>query len=202
MEQSLAEPGHSRQSFSYFLSDLAFQNSSSPRATEMGAWSPSFYFYVILAVAQELGVDFLSITHQAALGKVGAGASGDVQQNLVNASYNVAFKRISQATVFLNELIILAYIRDLDNIVTLDGISWEVAVDGGVKPVLVFEKSPLGDLHDFMGTDAATQLSFLDRMTFCTQIAKAIRDLHRASKLSLKDCSINLTRFSFRNYSW
>jgi hypothetical protein len=172
----------------YSRSNLNFTESPNSHGIPSPDISPSFRFYMILGIAQDMHVDFLPITYQAALGAVGAGATGDIQQSFVNSEFNLAFKRIWHGHILLNEMIILSHapLRSHPHIVGLEGMSWEVAVDGDVRPVLVFEKSPLGDLYRFMGTGVGMRLSFAERWSLCTQIATAMNDLHEARKFNLR----------------
>lgn len=175
-----------QQSF-YSRSNLDFTESLNSHGVPSPEMSPSFRFYMILGIAQDMRVDFLPVTYQAALGALGAGATGDIQQSFVNSEFNLAFKRIWHSHVLLNEMIILSHapLRSHPYIVGLEGISWEVAVDGDMRPVLVFEKSTIGDLYCFMGTDVGMGLSFMERWSLCTQIAMAVNVLHEARKFNL-----------------
>ena len=167
----------------YSSSDLAFTNTLSSYGIPSPELSASFRFYMILGIAQDMQVDFIPITYQAALGIVGIGATGDIRQRLVNPQFNLAFKRVLHDYILLNEMIILSYqaVRSHPHIISIEGISWEAA-EGGMRPVLVFEKSDLGDLYHFMDRAAGVQLSFIERWPMCTQIASAVNALHLARK--------------------
>jgi hypothetical protein len=168
----------------YSSADLAFTNTLSSYGIPSPELSASFRFYMILGIAQDMQVDFIPITYQAVLGIVGIGATGDIRQRLVNPQFNLAFKRVLHDHILLNEMIILSYqaVRSHPHIISIEGISWEAADDGDMRPVLVFEKSGLGDLHHFMGRVAGVQLSFMERWSLCTQIASAVNALHLAGK--------------------
>jgi hypothetical protein len=173
---------------SYVLADLDFPaTSSSQQAPSNDAPVPlftwSFLFYIILGLSQDMNVDFLPITHQSALGKVGIGSTGDVQQSFVNPNFQLVFKRISR---FYNELKITSYepIRRHPNICTLQGICWEVEEGFGVRPILVFEKAPFLDLERFTKSTTGQALNIKERLKLCTHIANALTVVHEAGELA------------------
>ena len=145
-------------------------------------FNPDLYFYIFLAVAQDMRVDFLPITHQSALPELGKGVTGDVRQNFVNPEYSLAFKPTRSIAITLNEMIAYAHqpLRRHPNVVRLEGIGWDVSETGGVAPNLVFEKSPYGDCGTFMQSVEGQQLEIEDRLSCCLQIAKALDESHRA----------------------
>jgi hypothetical protein len=75
--------------------------------------------------------------------------------------------------------------RNHPNIVDLQGICWDVASDDKVWPVLVFEKSQYGDLHNFTTLSIGRELSVADRLKLCVDVSKAISDMHFNRRLSV-----------------
>lgn len=146
--------------------------------------NPQFYFYVLLGVAQDMQIDFLPITHQAALGELGHGSTCDIRQIFINPEFYLVFKRLHRLPIALNEIIIytIPQLRHHTNILQLQGISWEVFENDYVLPNLVFEKAGFGDCGTFLNSDRGRRLSIEDRLKICSQIAAALGDLHRARK--------------------
>ena len=91
-------------------------------------------------------------------------------------------------------------VRRHPNIVQIEGICWEILAEEGnrpsrrdpidlnnraigIIPVLVFQKSELGDLHYFMTQGKGQTLDFVDRIKICIDIAKGVAKMHTQSKL-------------------
>ena len=157
-------------------------DSAHPEKSSIG---PPIDFIAFLAVAQRLQIPFLSITWQLALGLVGFGGTANINEALINLQTSLAFKRIDQEgnkdpsivfRVLINEITALGHpsIQKHPNIVDLQGICWDIPSDDEVWPVLVFEKSHLGDLDDF----AMQDLSINERLKLCVDIGTAIMDMH------------------------
>lgn len=142
------------------------------------------YFYIFLAVAQDMLVDFLPITYQSALAELGSGAAGNIRQAFVSLGYSFAFKPTQELAITLNEMIAytLQPIRDHPCVVRLEGISWDVSRNGCVAPNLVFEKSTYGDCEVFMRSVEGHQMKIENKMSWCLQIAKALKEVHQACK--------------------
>jgi hypothetical protein len=148
-------------------------------------------FLTFLAIAQHLNIDFLPITWQPALAKVGNGGTAEIRQALVNLQMSFAFKRLiptqfakSEDKIFqalIAEILVLGHpsIRSHPNIIRLEGICWDVdPEDEKVWPVLMFEKTQHGDLHTFMKRGVGVGLSFEDKLSLCADVAMAIMDMH------------------------
>lgn len=168
-----------------------------------------------LGVAQRLGIDFLPITWQQALDRIGRGATAEIRETLLTLQASFAFKRpIFQSSFdpgefegrilpsLIAEMSILAQpsIRRHPNIIRLEGICWEVSPgqgppvlrdrpvetgNGGIVPVLVFEKANHGDLSSFMMHSEGKQLDFTERLELCTAVAEAIITMHSNSRFQL-----------------
>ena len=154
-----------------------------------------YNFLDFLGVAQSLKIDFLPITWQPALGKIGEGGTAKIYQALINVQASFTFKRLKspQSTLeesrnwraLIAEISILGHpaIRIHSNIVRIEGICWDV-VDSGeeVWPVLVFEKTSYGDLNYFMTSGPGKELDWTDRLEMLFDIALTVRDLHVIGK--------------------
>jgi serine/threonine protein kinase len=175
-----------------YLSDASLQ--------EAHATNAQCEFITFLAVIQKFGIEILPITWQAMRQPIGIGATGRINEALINLHTSFAFKcvadrqkennseeRIIQAII--SEVIVLSHpsIRNHPNIVELQGICWDVVSgDKGnnkVWPVLVFEKSQYGDLYNFAMLPVGRELGFLERLKLCADIGTAISDMHVSSRL-------------------
>jgi hypothetical protein len=165
----------------------------------------------ILALAQRLHVNILPLTWQAALGSLGQGGQSIVNQALVIMGSSLAFKRFKPPRSGFpilrdagREMVMLAHpaIRNHPFVVRLEGICWDIRSVFEIWPVLVFQKSPLGNLHEFMITGKGQDLAISDRLALCSSIAIALKDMASAGKLSpefsLQHCDLQYAR----NHSW
>lgn len=154
-------------------------------------------FLRCLGAAQHFNVDFLPIMWQPALKIIGAGATAQIHQALVNTQTDFAFKRFlgtqqsfsaeEQGKLFralIQEITILSLpsIRHHPNIIDLAGLCWDVVPEtGSVWPVLVFEKSRHGNLRTFMQDGVGRQFKFHERLKLCADVARAVLCLHANS---------------------
>jgi serine/threonine protein kinase len=143
-------------------------------------------FLSILALAQCLHIDFLPIVWHPELEIVGVGASAEVRQALINVQMGLAFKRVTHErqrafSALFSEISILGYaaVLDNENIVSLEGICWDVDPIGPVVwPVLVFRKAPHGNLSQFMQSAKGNRLTLAEVLSIAADIAKGIICLH------------------------
>jgi hypothetical protein len=160
----------------------------------------------LFTLVQVLGVPIIPITWESARGPLGRGGSGLVNQALLNLQTGLAFKRVSQdqkqklkdtkgeserrlalTNIFytlMNEVGTLGYyqLREHRHIAELQGIYWEFTADDQVLPVLLFEKSPLGDLWTFLRSSTGRNLRLTPRINLCVDVGVAIVDLNSLSK--------------------
>jgi serine/threonine protein kinase len=155
----------------------------------------------ILGIAQRLNIDQLPISWQEPLGYLhdsehGAkGGQANISQSLVDVIVSFAFKRFKslqrnpvavQAVwqAIVNEMTVLGheYLQNHPYIVRLQGICWELSKDDHVWPVLVFQKTELGDLSSFAKSGALESLSLEKRLKICMQMGIAMSDMHHNSK--------------------
>ena len=154
-------------------------------------------FLSFLATAQALNIDFLPITWQSAQQDIGEGGTSSIKQALANIQMSLAFKRLkdkekpekTEAEIFQllsNEITVLAHpsIQEHPNIVKLQGICWDISLDGKVWPVLVFEKSHFDNLYSFTTRPVGKELGIHHRLKLCIDIGEVIIEMHSNSKLS------------------
>ncbi|KAH7350308.1 hypothetical protein BKA66DRAFT_291061 [Pyrenochaeta sp. MPI-SDFR-AT-0127] len=177
-----------------YLSDISFQS--------LHATNAPCDLITFLAIIQKFQIDILPITWQAARHPIGIGATGKINEALVNLHTSFAFKCVSDRQkeresaeaiiqVLINEVIVLGHesIRNHPNIVELQGICWDIASDDGSKdkiwPVLVFKKAQYEDLYNFAILLGGRELGFEERLMLCINVGTAISDMHSNSKFSV-----------------
>jgi hypothetical protein len=171
-------------------------------------------FLTFLAVAQNLKLDFLPITWQAAMQPVGIGGTSQVNQAPIDVQTSFVFKRVGEEQkwketeerifqVLISEITVLCHpsVRAHPNIAELQGVCWDIPnketdrvervivpqYDNKVWPVLVFEKSHFGDLHHFATQSVGRALGIEERMELCLDIGTAVADMHLNRKSFLCD---------------
>ena len=157
----------------------------------------SIDFLSILGIAQKLDIDFLPIIWQPALDAAGNGATAEIRQSLINVQTSFAFKRYkrrwgpqsdadhSNFQRLYFEILILGQpeIRSHPNIIRLEGLCWDISHDRmEVWPVLVFEKTSLGDLTQWATSKEGKTASHDVRLRICADVANAVRHLHTHRK--------------------
>ena len=140
-----------------------------------------------LSIVQECNVDYLPITWQPALGTLGVGGSGTINQSTFIREKPLAFKRFHHSEnsdddflPMITEVLILSQppIQNHPNIVDLECISWEIKPrTEKAVPVLIFEKAPW-DLQQFMNVREGMDMVVEDRLKICADIGGAIVALH------------------------
>ena len=159
-------------------------------------------FLSCIAIAQHLRIDLLPILWLPEVEVVGVGGTAEIRQATVNARVELAFKRLKLDRLgtfrsIYSEISILgqARIREHPNIVTLEGVCWDIDMSGSaVWPVLIFRKTNHGSLRKFVQSEACDNLSFDDVLSLLYDIAKGINCLHRC-------CKSNTTLLAFRQRS-
>lgn len=157
----------------------------------------------VLFIAEALDVDIFPITWNTMLGPLGRGATGKVEQAVVNARTSFAFKRSIPAQqqsdkdrykAIISEIRILRdpVLLSHPNIVELIGIGWDVnPEDTTVWPVLLFRKAEFGNLKNFLSSHAAGDLSWDLKISLCRDVVAGLSCLHRESKKHADPCSRN-----------
>ena len=146
-----------------------------------------------LAIAQYYEIDFVSVTWETGRGKAGSGATSEIWQSGASRNVDFAFKRMKLAegssadneekayNALVSEISILRHplIQHHQNIVNVEGICWEVPLNGEkVWPVLLLEKAQLGDLDSFMLSAEGRAMTMRERLGICNDVANAIIALH------------------------
>jgi hypothetical protein len=151
-------------------------------------------FIAVLGLIQRLMIDLLPITWQAGLGSLGQGGQGIINQALLNIQTSFAFKRFESKGLddpyreVVQEMIVLRHpaVRDHPHIVQLIGVCWDIPDSNHVWPVLVFEKTHLGDLGHFMQSGNGKDLYVEEKLKICAEIGIALRDMHQNSKATVR----------------
>lgn len=148
-----------------------------------------------LAVIQIPPIPLLNIKWQPGLESLGTGGTAKLNQAALHAQMSYAFKRVRIAGAAItddlgkwaNEVFILGQpqIHSHANIARLEGCCLEILDDGKLRPVLVFETAPLGDLEKFISSGAADSMGFEDLVNTCLEIGFALEMVHQASRLSI-----------------
>src|SRR4051794_15078073 len=158
-------------------------------------------FLSFLSLAQQLQIDFMSVTWQPALYSLGVGGSSQIMQsNMITKQLAFAFKRTvprrgegqlgsadsdkQRFRALTCEILTLknSAVRDHPNINQLEGIAWEIQ-GGLVWPVLVFPKANSGSLKEFINGIEGKEASFEAKLRLCIDVALALLTLHQSSSL-------------------
>ena len=157
----------------------------------------SIDFLSILGIAQKLNIDFLPIIWLPGLDTAGNGATAEIRQSSINAQTSFAYKRYKRRWEPLSdtdnsefqrlylEILILGQpeIRSHPNIIRLEGLCWDISPDSKeIWPVLVFEKTSLGDLTRWSASKEGKAASHEVRLSICADVANAVRHLHTHRK--------------------
>ena len=171
---------------------------SATLASSVRVTDTSYDLLTFLGIAQGLNIEFLPISWDTGLAKVGKGGSAEINQSSIDVEHSFAFKRLAYAEVacseakempykaLIAEICVLGhkFIRHHSFVNRLQGICWDIETEAeSVWPVLVFEKTPHGDLERFMNCGAGAKTALKDRLRFCAEVAIAIADLHLNGKL-------------------
>lgn len=163
-------------------------------------------FITFLAAAQNLKIRFIPNCYSGA-GNLGIGGTAQIRQNRIDVRTSFAFKAIKdwkwvesideserpqqiefRLKALISEISILGQesIRRHANIISLEGVCWDILPSGMVGPVLVFEKTIYGDLWNFAESELGQAMSLEARLKLCADVALAIGDLHHCMDISLK----------------
>ena len=161
----------------------------------VGLNSEHLTMYCFLSLAQSFGLEFMPITWESGREVLGRGASGHVNQSLIDIRTSLAFKRPTidgQNKLAVRELLrewmlevaILndPKIQQHPNIIELEGIAWEIDHScSTILPVLVYRRSQLGTLGGYIEANIG-KLSLNQRLKLCFDLASALEMLHSCSK--------------------
>ncbi len=144
-----------------------------------------------IAAVSELEIDYFPFTWHSGLGELGRGKTAQIHQSIVNLETQFAFKRftfpgseepdegqIIRAAMI--EALILSHpaLRAHHNILKMHGVCWDISTAENLfRPVLVVEKSSLGDLGRFM-SEHGSAVDGENRVELCANIIDAVANLH------------------------
>ena len=146
-----------------------------------------------LAASQVLDVHFIPLVWDVGRGVVGNGATSRIQQSLININTTFTFKvyhkqGLSEERIFRNLITEMTVLREPflwehPNVSPLLAVCWDISDhDNKPWPVLVFEKSHLGDLYHFV-QHKGKNMPAEERLVLCSNIGRAITDMHSYRKL-------------------
>ena len=144
-----------------------------------------------IATVSELEIDHFPFTWYSGMGELGRGKTAQIQQSVINLETEFAFKRFTfpgseepdEAQIIraaMIETLALSHpaLRDHQNILKLHGFCWDISLSGNLfRPVLVVEKSSLGDLGHFM-SEHGTAVDGDNRVEMCADVIRAVAHLH------------------------
>lgn len=151
--------------------------------------SPHYDLINFLAAVRKARVDYLPLSWSSPA-HIGRGGYAVVNESFVHATHSYAYRRAfnrkteQDFTSAMTELAILSHrpIEAHDNIITLEGISWEVnPKEIRIAPVFVYERMPHGDLRQFRDSQEFQALSLQDKLALCVDIGNGVLALHSCS---------------------
>ncbi|KAF4459115.1 serine threonine kinase [Fusarium albosuccineum] len=165
-----------------------WQSASGAQVQDTGTKADEYHFLSFLATVQAYQIEILPIVWDTGRGIVGTGGTSRIEQAVLTLDTSFAFKTYHRRNqcerqifrTLINEVIVLSqeFTRQHDNIAQLQGICWDISPgDDRPWPVLVFEKSALGDLRRF-AREEGRHLTIDERLWLCVDIAIAIMDMH------------------------
>jgi hypothetical protein len=175
--------------YEWSLNSLTPPRPSSEREIVSGAATRKFDFLTFLSVAQALQIRFSYIKWDEAREKAGSGGTSQVDQAVANIRTSFAFKRVKDKNrakniifqALTNEIAVLGHdaVREHPNIAQLQGIGWDIPQEDDVPwPVLIFEKTELGDLYEFASSPKGRRMEIKERLKICADLGLAIADMH------------------------
>lgn len=172
-----------------------WQSSSGAQVEHTESETDECDFLSFLATVQAFRIEIIPIVWETGRGLAGTGGTARVEQARLNLDTSFAFKTYHRRNqrerdifrTLINEVTVLSqgFIRQHDNIAQLQGICWDISPqDGRPWPVLIFEMSPLGDLHRFSRQEGK-DMTVDQRLWLCVDIGMAIMDMHNKRRLTL-----------------
>jgi serine/threonine protein kinase len=185
MSQASVPPGFTTASE---LSEIAVL-AQSVKTLRLAKEAPHEDLLAFLSIAQELDVSLLPLVWYP--NQVGRGGFSILNENLVHAQLSLVFKRMSDTAKLnetrrvlnpsITELVIAAHedIKDHPNILSLDGICWEVTPEQErIFPVMVFEKFKHGDLYQFRNSSHWSSVGLTEKLSLMVDIIRGLHTLH------------------------
>lgn len=163
-------------------------------------------FLTFLATAQKLEIPILATTWEAGASEAGLGGTSIILSSDIDLTTEFAYKRIHEwskrtmtemqlMSLLVAEIAVLGHraIRQHAHITQLRGICWDVSHDDDKPwPVLVFERSVLGNMYSYFTANIWRKNEFEERATalrHIIEIGSAIATMH-----SIRNC-IQFTSF-------
>ena len=153
----------------------------------------------------------MPIKWHSALGDVGKGGSARISQAPIRRGSGFAFKRtrfdgINTEDCFeraVKEALVLrhVYLINHENFIRLEAFCLEIFSEPEqLLPVLVFDNFPLGNLQEFLLSEA--RITFDERLRFCADIAKALATLHGLRTYRTLHKQSSMLTGAVRYYTW
>lgn len=156
--------------------------------------SPHCDLLNFLAAANKARIDYLPLSWYSTA-PVGRGGYATINESVVHANLSFAYRRASNwrggpegspdgeqdFEAAMMELTILSHtpIEEHDNIITLEGISWEVVPEESrIMPVFVYERMPHGDLWRFRNSPEYKNLGLNNKLALCLDMGEGLLALH------------------------
>lgn len=150
--------------------------------------------YCFLSLIQSCGVEIMPVTSEAARELLGRGASGHVNQSVIDITTSLAFKhpnidgrkKLAVQELLRAEMLEVAILRhpkiqQHPSIIELEGVAWEIdSFHSTILPILVYRKSELGTLGGYIEANIG-KLSLNRRLRLCFNVASALATLHSCS---------------------
>ena len=174
-----------------FYNNLARLMSWSQPRTDPKLKRIPFDATTFIAAVSELEIDQFPFTWYSGMGELGRGKTAQIQQSVINLETQFAFKRFTfpgseepdEAQIIraaLIEILALSHpaLRDHPNILKLHGVCWDISSSGNLfRPVLVVEKTSLGDLGHFM-SEHGSAIDGNTRVEMCADVIRVVANLH------------------------
>ncbi|KAM7189223.1 Protein kinase-like domain containing protein [Naviculisporaceae sp. PSN 640] len=186
--------------------------------------SPHCDLLNFLAAADKSRIDYLPLSWYSSA-PVGRGGYATINESVVHANLSYAYRRASNwrsdegngqeprdqsnssdlegkdqdYQPAMMELTILAHppIREHENIIQLEGISWEVVPEESrIVPVFVYERMPFGDLWRFRDSSEFETVGLPDKLALCMDIGKALVTLQSCGERTFLAALTALFAFS------
>lgn len=142
-------------------------------------------FIALLGLAQRLQVNFLPPTWHAIASVFGKGGQATINYALLESPLSLALKIFNPSLEdplkeIVQEMAVLSHpaVRSHEHIVRLQGLSFEILSEDEVRPMLVFQRSHLGDLSQFVRSERFKHLSIGGKLNLCADVGFAFRDMH------------------------
>ena len=187
-EKSASSPSHEETSF---YNNLARLMSWTQPQTDPNLKRIPYDATTFIAAVSDMEIDHFAFTWYSGMGELGRGKTAQIQQSVINLETEFAFKRFTfpgslepdEAQIIraaMIETLALNHpaLRDHQNILKLHGVCWDVSSSGNLfRPVLVVEKTSLGDLGHFMSKHGST-VDDNTRFEMCIDAIRAVAILH------------------------